>query len=1065
MSASAPWSVKGIDAKAREVAKDLARRSGMTLGEWLNQMILEGEDVGAMINRERERSESYAEAPAPLARRRPSSYRETQNDIHEARPASRPAAFSSGARPLAAREISSADLRRRSIFDDRPRYDEEADYGAASNEMGRVARALESLSSRIEGSETRSASAVRGVSTAVESLLGRMERTEAAQTETQERLQGRLEERTNDILSSFERHEESREELAARLEQAERLIDAQAERLEGLSGHLREEREHIARVETQLKSPQVHETVRAVEGALGKLANQLYEGEQRHRDVVKDVREDMVGLSHRLTQMELRDPERAAQGLIDKVVARMAQRLEQAEAQTSGAIKALEQAFTTLDARLGRVEERGDVTDPESVQSLKHLANDLSRRVEDSRTELLNALQDRTSATSEQLLSALSERVEQSEKRSAEAIERLGQDVLRIAESINRRVSTVESAQVDGFERLGGEVRQVNEGIEARFGRTESAHAQALERLGGEIARISERLTLRLAETERRAAQAVEGVGGMIEQQRDQTRSELADRIRQSEDRTAKMLEEARARIDHKLAQVRTQSLLSESGLHGTARPSVRGVPTDLPNPFVSDFVPTPQVQFDDDEPQRHATAEKAVAAEPVRTADLDHEPEDDVVELTEPPRPTVESVTAGYSPAERVTPGFTPAFDPFLADDLEYDLVPLTADNMIPSAAPKAPTTDDEDDSDPFAGVEVSRKTAPKAASQAAVFASPRATYELEDEFDGDDVSGRPAPREFALAGDEAGVSVSTRDALAAARAAVRASMEGAYDDRKNSPLGGLKPGAARTRGAAPTAGRGGKPNTFMTAFTASAIAAVVVGAGVGALVLANKDGATGTGNKGATPFAATAVMAPESHDPNLLKAKFISASQLLDARAPGAVAKMEEIANQGYAPAQYRMAQIYSGLGNYVPKDDHAARLWTQRAADGGVSRAMYDLGTMYYNGIGGPQNQVTAAMYFRKSAQYGISSGQYNIGILLSGNGPQNIVVLNPTEAYKWLSLAAKDGSNKEYAAQAAAQAESVSKQLTEEQRRTADEAVATFVPTDDGYGEASSGPPLG
>ncbi|WP_395651488.1 hypothetical protein, partial [Brevundimonas sp.] len=45
MSAAAPWSVKGIDPKAREVAKDLARRSGMTLGEWLNTMIMDdGED-------------------------------------------------------------------------------------------------------------------------------------------------------------------------------------------------------------------------------------------------------------------------------------------------------------------------------------------------------------------------------------------------------------------------------------------------------------------------------------------------------------------------------------------------------------------------------------------------------------------------------------------------------------------------------------------------------------------------------------------------------------------------------------------------------------------------------------------------------------------------------------------------------------------------------------------------------------------------------------------------------------------------------------------------------------
>lgn len=43
MTAPAPWSVKGIDPRAREVAKELARREGLTLGEWLNRMIVEQE--------------------------------------------------------------------------------------------------------------------------------------------------------------------------------------------------------------------------------------------------------------------------------------------------------------------------------------------------------------------------------------------------------------------------------------------------------------------------------------------------------------------------------------------------------------------------------------------------------------------------------------------------------------------------------------------------------------------------------------------------------------------------------------------------------------------------------------------------------------------------------------------------------------------------------------------------------------------------------------------------------------------------------------------------------------
>jgi localization factor PodJL len=41
MKPGIPWSVKGIEPETREAAKDAARRSGMTLGEWLNSKILD----------------------------------------------------------------------------------------------------------------------------------------------------------------------------------------------------------------------------------------------------------------------------------------------------------------------------------------------------------------------------------------------------------------------------------------------------------------------------------------------------------------------------------------------------------------------------------------------------------------------------------------------------------------------------------------------------------------------------------------------------------------------------------------------------------------------------------------------------------------------------------------------------------------------------------------------------------------------------------------------------------------------------------------------------------------
>src|ERR1700719_3651499 len=40
MKFGVPWSVKGIRPEARETAKEAARRSGVSLGEWLNSVIL-----------------------------------------------------------------------------------------------------------------------------------------------------------------------------------------------------------------------------------------------------------------------------------------------------------------------------------------------------------------------------------------------------------------------------------------------------------------------------------------------------------------------------------------------------------------------------------------------------------------------------------------------------------------------------------------------------------------------------------------------------------------------------------------------------------------------------------------------------------------------------------------------------------------------------------------------------------------------------------------------------------------------------------------------------------------
>ena len=47
MKPGIPWSIKGIESETREAAKAAARRSGVTLGQWLNGMIQDGADSQA----------------------------------------------------------------------------------------------------------------------------------------------------------------------------------------------------------------------------------------------------------------------------------------------------------------------------------------------------------------------------------------------------------------------------------------------------------------------------------------------------------------------------------------------------------------------------------------------------------------------------------------------------------------------------------------------------------------------------------------------------------------------------------------------------------------------------------------------------------------------------------------------------------------------------------------------------------------------------------------------------------------------------------------------------------
>ena len=114
-------------------------------------------------------------------------------------------------------------------------------------------------------------------------------------------------------------------------------------------------------------------------------------------------------------------------------------------------------------------------------------------------------------------------------------------------------------------------------------------------------------------------------------------------------------------------------------------------------------------------------------------------------------------------------------------------------------------------------------------------------------------------------------------------------------------------------------------------------------------------------------------------------------------------------ELAEKGYAAAQYNLGQMYR-RGEGVPENDALAVKWYRKAANQGHARAQYNLGFMYDLGRGVPENDGEAVKWYRKAAEQGNAYAQDNLGVMYySGQGvPENSI-----RAYVWWSMGKTQG----------------------------------------------------
>ena len=110
-------------------------------------------------------------------------------------------------------------------------------------------------------------------------------------------------------------------------------------------------------------------------------------------------------------------------------------------------------------------------------------------------------------------------------------------------------------------------------------------------------------------------------------------------------------------------------------------------------------------------------------------------------------------------------------------------------------------------------------------------------------------------------------------------------------------------------------------------------------------------------------------------------------------------------ELAKLGDAEAQANLGVMLTGRGKY-----QEAASWYKQAADMGIATAAYNLGTLYYNGQGFPQDYAQARHWFELGAKRNDPYAEFQLGIM-AGDGKGMAVDVN--EERRWYLKAAEQG----------------------------------------------------
>lgn len=470
MSQGGPWSGRAFDQRAREAAREAAMAEGITLGEYLNRLLMQAEEPLPPPPQPMETPYSYTRRTAP-----PPPQPQPQ---HHA-----------------------------------PAYD--------------PATALDRLTRRIEATEARSTLAINGIDHTVLGLVARLQNAEQTTAAVAGHVEGLIEEMrvTHEALQSKVRRMEQDDSGARNLEALKALEDA----LGKLASHVYDEGE-LTQNETAAIKGRVEagfaDMQERVEGMETRVDRTLSEAAARVERAVQQAELRAEGqtrqLADRLGNLETQVQERLAQsdqsearlsaveadvsGALDSMegtLLRIQERLNRAETSTDTALKSLEQTFAHLDERIEAV---ASTVDPELAGRLKQ---EFEQRFED----LTRSVRQAVDTARLEMASEIARAAEAQDARYAEDV---GALKTRLAEVEAQGPGNVTAAVQEEIGKLGTTVAERIDAlathVEERIEESELRNAEAIEQVGEQVTVAAVRLQKRQDEAISALAQDLDGM-------------------------------------------------------------------------------------------------------------------------------------------------------------------------------------------------------------------------------------------------------------------------------------------------------------------------------------------------------------------------------------------------------------------------------------------------------------------------------------------------------------------------------------------------------------------------